>query len=337
MPDHASAVRDAGDDRRFKVFAVSEGEEFLRVFRGNDDGHALLRFADRELRAVKAFVLLRNGVEVDIETVRKLADRDGNAAGAEIVAAFDEGGGFAVHEQALQLPFLRGVALLHLRAAGREGGYVVGFRRTRGAAAAVAAGASAEQDHDIAGKWLIAPYVFNGSGADDSADLHMLRKVTFVIDFVHKAGGEADLVAVGAVALRGGGYELPLRELALDRFLNGSEGVRAAGDAHRVIDIAAAGERIADRAADTGRRAAERLDLRRVVMGLVFEKKQPGLLHAVNIHLHADGAGVDLARFVEIRKLAALFERFRGDAGKVHQADGLFITDLIAQGKVFFE
>ena len=74
--------------------------------------------------------------------------------------------------------------------------------------------------------------------------------------------------------------------------LTGTSGSPAAGHTHGLIDVAAAGQRVADGAADAGGRAAEGLDLGGVVVGLVLEQEQPVLVLAVHVALDLDGAGV---------------------------------------------
>ena len=76
------------------------------------------------------------------------------------------------------------------------------------------------------------------------------------------------------------------------------------------------------RAAQAGRRAAERLDLRGVVVRLILELDQPILGFAVDGDGHLDGAGVDLLALVEIRHKAAALERLRADDSHIHEGDG---------------
>ena len=163
-----------------------------------------------------------------------------------------------------------------------------------------------------------------------------------MVDFVYKAGGKADLVAVGGIACGSGLAQLALRQLVLERFGEGSGRVARAGHAHRLIDVGAAGQRIADRAAEAGGCAAERLDLGRVVVGLVLEHEQPVLVVAVHERLDLDGAGVDLLGLIDILQIAALFEHLGGDGTHVHQRDralcGLLLAvDLDARGHVAVE
>ena len=151
-----------------------------------------------------------------------------------------------------------------------------------------------------------------------------------MVDLVYKTGRKADLVAVGGVACRGGLAQLALRQLVFERFREGNGRVARAGHAHRLIDVGAAGERVADGAAEAGRRAAERFDLGRVVVGLVLEHEQPVLVVTVYECLYLDGAGVDLLGLVDVLKVAALLEYLGRDGTHVHQRDrtlcGLFFA-----------
>ena len=175
-------------------------------------------------------------------------------------------------------------------------------------------------------------------GAHDGADLHALCHVAGVIEFVDLAGGKTDLVAVAGVAGGSGGHELALRQLALERLGHGDGGVAGAGDAHGLVYVAAARERVADGAAHAGGGTAEGLDLGRVVVGLVLKQEQPVLLLAVDIDLHLDGAGVDLLGLVDIGHDAGLLKVLGADSAHVHEADGLGVaTELVAHLHVAVE
>ena len=174
--------------------------------------------------------------------------------------------------------------------------------------------------------------------AHDGADLHALGHVAGVIEFVDLAGGKADLVAVAGVAGGSGGYELALRQLALERLGHGDGGVSGAGDAHGLVHVAAARERVADGAAHAGGGTAEGLDLGRVVVGLVLKQEQPVLVLAVDIDLHLDSAGVDLLGLVDIGHDAGLLKVLGADGAHVHEADGLGVaTELMAHLHVAVE
>ncbi len=232
--------------------------------------------------------------------------------------------------QPLQLALLRGVALLDLRAAGLHAVGVMRLGGARRAADAVAAGAPAEKDDLVARGRALAAHVARRGGAHDGADLHALGDVAGVVELAHLAGREADLVAVGGVAGRGGAHELALRQLALERLARGDGGVGRAGDAHGLVDVAAPRQRVADRAADAGGRAAEGLDLGGVVVGLVLEEEEPVLVGPVDVDLHLDGAGVDLLRLVEVGEDALVLEVLGADRAHVHEGDGPLVALQLA-------
>ena len=214
----------------------------------------------------------------------------------------------------------------------------MGLGGAGGAADAVAAGAAAQQDDHVAGGGALPPDMAGGGGAHHRADLHPLGHIAGVVDLIHLAGGQADLVAVGGIARRRGGDQLALGQLAGQGLADRDQGVPRAGDPHGLIDVAAAGQGVADGAADAGGRAAEGLDLGGVVVGLVLEQEQPVLVLAVHIAFDLDGAGVDLVALVHVLEDALLFEGLGPDGGHVHQAAGLCIpAGLLTQGHVAVE
>ncbi len=337
VPVHGQArVGGHGRDRGgLEVLLAGVAEELLDVFGRQGHGHALLGLGDGELGAVEALVLLGDGVEVDVQAVGQLADGDRDSAGAEVVAALDQAAGVLAAEEALELALHGRVALLDLGAVLLDGLDVVGLGGAGGAADAVAAGAPAEKHDDVAGGRALATHVGGGGSRHDSADLHALGHVAGVVELGDLAGGEADLVAVAGVAGRGGGHEFALGELALEGLGDGDGRVCGAGDAHGLVDVAAAGERVADGAADAGGRAAEGLDLGRVVVGLVLKEVEPVLLLAVDVDLALDGAGVDLLGLVEVLEDALGLEVLGADGAHVHKADGLLVAaELVAHGLV---
>ena len=323
---HARLLRDGGDDRGLEVLLARVVQELVYVGGGQGHGHALLALGDGELGAVEALVLLGDLVEVDVEAVGQLAHGHAHAAGAKVVAALDEAAGVTPAEEALELALDGGVALLHLGAALLEALDVLGLGAAGGAADAVTAGAAAKQHDLVARRGALAAHMVGRRGAHDGTHLHALGHVAGVVELAHLAGGEADLVAVAGVAGRGGGHELALRELAGKRLGHGVRGVGRAGDAHGLVDVATAREWVADGAADAGGRAAERLDLGGVVVGLVLEEEEPVLVLPVDVDLDLDGAGVDLLGLVEVRELARVLEPLGADGAHVHEADGLGVA-----------
>ena len=193
---HARLLRHRGDRGCLEVLFVRVADELVHVLGRQGNGHALLALGDGQLGAVKAVVLLRHLVEVDEQAVGQLADGHGHAARAEVVAALDQLASVAPTEQALDLALHGRVALLHLGAAAFERFQLVRLRGTRGAADAVAAGAAAQQHHHVARRGRLATHVIGRGGAHHGADLHALRGVTGMVQLVHLAGRQADLVAV---------------------------------------------------------------------------------------------------------------------------------------------
>ena len=335
---HARVLGHGGDHRGFEVLLAGVPQELVDVLGCHVHGHALLRFGNRQLGAVKSLVLLRNGVEVHVQTVGQLADRHGHAAGTEVVAALDESAGVAAAEQALQLALDGRVALLHFGAVEFQRLHVVSLRRAGGAADAVTAGATAEQDDPVAGGRGLTAHMVGRGGGHDRAHLHALGHIAGVVDLVDLAGGEPDLVAVRAVAGGRGGHELALGQLAFKRFGDRHGRIGGTGDAHRLIHVGAARQGVADASADAGGRATERLDFCGVVVRLVLEQEQPVLVLAVDVDLHLDGAGVDLLGLVETGEDAVLLEPLRADRAHIHQAHGLGVAaELVTHLQIAFE
>ena len=106
--------------------------------------------------------------------------------------------------------------------------------------------------------------------------------------------------------------DLLLGQLALQGIRLQYGRVSRAGHAHRLIDIGTAGERVADRAAEAGGRAAERLDLGRMVVGFIFEIDQPLFRLSVHIDRNDDRACVDLVGLLLVVKPALFLELLGG-------------------------
>ena len=83
----AVLVGNGRDNNGLDILLGSCGNERVYVLRTDNDSHALLRLGDSKLGAVQTVVLLRYGVQVDVQTVGQLADGNGYAARAEVVAA----------------------------------------------------------------------------------------------------------------------------------------------------------------------------------------------------------------------------------------------------------
>ena len=328
VPHHVQALflGDLCHGGRLKVFLGGNGDELVHILGGKGHSHALLALADGQLGAVQAVILLGDLVQVDIQAIGQLADGNGNAARTKVVAALDHLAGILTAEQALELALDGRIALLHLGTAVVQAAQIVGLGGAGGTADAVAAGAAAQQDDDIPGGGALAADVGGRGRTHHSADLHSLCHIAGVVDLIHLAGGKADLVAVGGVTGGGSGHQLALGQLTGQGLADRLERVACAGHTHGLIDIAAAGQRVADGTADAGGRTAEGLDLGGVVVGLVLKEEEPVLILAVHIALDLDGAGVDLLGFVQILEDALLLQLLGTDGGKIHHAAGLLLT-----------
>ena len=319
-------ARHARDRRSLQILGMGEGKKSVDILRIHHDGHPLLRFGNREFRSVKPRIFLRHLVEVDPEPVRQLANCDGNAAGAEIIALFHETGDFFPTEEPLKLPLGGCISLLHLGAACLRGLKVMRLGGPGSASNAVPACPAAEQnDHvsRIGGEPSDRPA---RRGAHHSADFQPFGNIVGVIDFLHVAGRQSDLVAVGAVAVRRLPYQLFLRQFSGKRLALRHRRIRGSSDAHRLIDVGPPRKRIADRAAEAGRRTAERLDLGRMIMRLVLEIDQPLLILPVHVNRRDDGAGVDLVRLLLILKLSFSLQLLRTLQRQIHQGNVFVVT-----------
>ena len=207
---HARILGHSGNHRGFEVLFASVGEELVHVLGGHVHGHTLLRFGDGQFGAVQALVLLGHGVEVHEQAVSQLADRHGHSARAKVVAALDQTAGIATAEQTLQLALHRSVALLYLSAVEFQGLYIMSLGSTGSTADTVTTGTTAQQDDLVAGGRGLAAHVVGRGGGYDRTHLHALGHVTGVVDLIDLAGGQTDLVAIGAVAGGSGGHELAL-------------------------------------------------------------------------------------------------------------------------------
>ena len=327
---HARRVRHVGHVHRLDVLLAAVSHELLHVLRLDHHRHAFLRLADGEFRGVQTAVLGLHAVEVDVQPVGQFADGDADAAGTEVVRFLDEARHLRTAEQPLELALLGGVALLHLAAAGFERLGVVLLRRAGRTADSVAARAAAEHDDFIARCGTLAADVRSLHGPHHSPYFEAFGDIVVMINLADMGRSQSDLVAVARIARRG-----LLRNDALGQF--SGKGLRhrqvnvsRARHAHRLIDVAAARQRVADGAAQTGRSPAERFDLGRMVVGFVLELQQPLLGPPVDIDVDIDRAGVVLLRDLQIVQQAFLPEVARADGRHIHQAEALVLTAQFA-------
>ena len=112
--------------------------------------------------------------------------------------------------------------------------------------------------------------------------------------------------------------------------------VAAASHAHGLMDIRAPRQRIANRPAQAGRRPAKGLDLCGVVVRLILEHEEPGLLAAVGeLRRYVNRTGIDLFGYLEVGQLAPPSQELPANRREVHQGVGPLIrrlaVDLLAR------
>ena len=297
---HAAGIGNVGHVGNLHVVGRAERHEALFIGGFYNHGHALLRFADGKLGGIEAGIFHGNAVQIDVEPGGELADSHAHAAGTEVVRLLDKARHLLAPEQALQLAFLGGIALLHLGAAGLERSLGVLLGGTCGTAYAVAAGAAAKQQYHVACRRRLPTHIRSLHGANYCADFHTLRSVTVGIDFTHVGGGKAYLVAVAGIASSRLAGNHALRELARDGVGHLGGDVACTSDTHRLIYICTARQRVADGAAETGRRTAEGFYFSGMVVSFVLEHQEPLLHLSVHVHVHVNAAGVVLLALLHI-------------------------------------
>ena len=135
-------------------------------------------------------------------------------------------------------------------------------------------------------------------------------------------GREAYLVAIAGVSARSLAADHLLGELPGDGVGDRLAHVARAGDAHCLIYVGPAGERVADGTAEAGGSATERLYLRRMVMCLVLELQQPFLGLSVHGGGHEDAAGVVFGALLQIVQFALGLEIAGAYGSQFHKAEG---------------
>ena len=157
-----------------------------------------------------------------------------------------------------------------------------------------------------------------------------------MVQLVHLACGQADLVAIGGVAGGGLGDNGPLGQLPLHGLLNGRQRVRCACQTHGGVYIGTARKRVPNGAAHTGGRPAEGLDLRGVVVGLILKQEQPVLFPRLGVHLDLDRAGVNLLGLIQLGHFPLLFEVLGHNGADIHEVDGFGPVQSLAGIQILF-
>ena len=165
------------------------------------------------------------------------------------------------------------------------------------------------------------------SRAHHRADLHALCGISVVINLVHKARLQGRSGCRRSCSpRRRSSTSLRCGSLPGSVSSNGAERVGRTGHAHGLIDIGPSGQRVADRAADAGGRAAEGLDLRRMVVRFIFEQQQPrSPFSPSRFHIDFHRAGVDFLGFIQTVEVArSSLSILPPDVCKIHQRNRVF-------------
>ena len=173
------------------------------------------------------------------------------------------------------------------------------------------------------------------NSSDHSSDLHSLCRIARMIQLIHHAGAQTDLIAIRGIACCSCCNDLTLRQFTLNGFIDRFQRIGSTGDAHSGIHISTACQRITDRTADTGRRTAKWLDLCGVIVGLILKQQQPGLFLAIHRYSHSHCTGIDLFRLVELIQHTVLPQILAGQSADIHQVDRFGAAKRFTGGKVF--
>ena len=314
----------------FDILLGAVALELLFGTRFDHNGHTLLRLADRQLRRIQTAVLGRHAIEVNIQAVGQLADGYAHTARTEVVRLLDQARHFRTAEQPLQLALFGGVALLHLTAAHLERLVGMLLRRTRRTAHAVAARAAAEQQDHVARHGGLPTHVFGFHGAHHGTDFQTFGHIVGMIHLADVGRGQSDLIAVARITGSGLEADDALGQFAGQRFAYGLIDISRTRHTHRLIDVAATRQRIADGTAQAGRSSAERFDLGRVVMGFVLELQEPFLGPVIDVHIDENAACVVLLAHLQVVEQSLAAQVTGTDRRQVHQADALALAPQFA-------
>ena len=155
-----------------------------------------------------------------------------------------------------------------------------------------------------------------------------------MVNFINDTGSKTDLVTVGGISCGCGGNYLTLRKLTCEGFFDRLKRICRTGKAHCTVYVRTTGEGVSDRAADTGSRTAEGLDLGGMVMCFVLEEEEPGLALSVCLYLDLYGTSVDLLRLIKLIKFAHLAKALSSEGTDVHKVLRLGPSDRLSCSEV---
>ena len=132
-----------------QIFLMRIGQELVCVLRIHHYSHSLLRLGNGKLRSIQTFVFLRNLVQIYLQTGSQLSDCDRDAAGAKIIALFDNRADLRTAEHTLDLTLGRRISLLYLCPAGLQRRCLVRLGRTGSSSDSVTSGPSPKKNDYI--------------------------------------------------------------------------------------------------------------------------------------------------------------------------------------------
>ena len=149
-----------------------------------------------------------------------------------------------------------------------------------------------------------------------------------MVNFIYQAGSQTNLVSVGRITCCRCIYNRSLGKLSFQRIFDRCRWISRTCYSHSLIYIASSGKRIPDGAAYTGGRAAERFDLRRMIVRFILKQKQPILLSAVHVRFDFHRAGVDFLGTIQTIQLSPCTQSAGTDSCNIHQSDRFVSSGL---------
>ena len=153
----------------------------------------------------------------------------------------------------------------------------MGFARAGRPSASISPGTPADENNTIAFRRRRSTHLVLRRRAANRPDFETFGHIAGMIDLIDESRGKADLIPVGGKPVSCPSRNASLWKLTEPRFRYRSTGVSAAGDPCRLIHIATLRQRVSNGASEARSRAPVWLDLRGMIMRLVFQHEEPGL------------------------------------------------------------
>ena len=119
--DQASGRSDNSHLYSFQILLRCIFQEFIHILRSDDTGHSLLGLRDRKFGPVKTRIFFGYLIQIDLQSFGQLTDRDGDSAGAKVIALADQSRDLRSSEHTLQFSLGRRISLLDLSTADFDG------------------------------------------------------------------------------------------------------------------------------------------------------------------------------------------------------------------------